>query len=226
MIACRISEATTVRSGSLVGAGQQPVEGAAGEEQRVGLVVGAVDRHADVVQQGAAGDHHLGVAVAHPVVGDHRRLDPGLDQQAQQAQGDVEDDLHVDPGVVRHPQPLGRGPGPCTTRPRTCSSALTASRKLSSLRLPRVGARTLASAIASCGGLRVGPCGSGVGTGSVIGADRREGIGHRLRDGPAQPQTGQGLEPDCAVEQRGTVVLLGLGGGGGVAGPPTDSQVP
>ena len=70
-------------------------------------MVGAVDRHADVVQQGAAGDDDLGVAVAHPVVGDHRRLDPRLDQQPQQPQGDVEDDLHVDPGVVRHPQPLG-----------------------------------------------------------------------------------------------------------------------
>ena len=44
---------------------------------------------------------------------------------------------------------------------RTCSSALTASRKLSSLRLPRVGARTLASAIASRGGLRAGPPGPG-----------------------------------------------------------------
>jgi hypothetical protein len=69
-------------------------------------MVGAVDRHADVVQQGAAGHHDLGVAVPHPVVADHRRLDTGLDQQAQQPQGDVEDDLHVDPGVVRHPQPL------------------------------------------------------------------------------------------------------------------------
>jgi hypothetical protein len=90
-----------------VGAGQQPLQGAVGEEQRVGLVVGAVDRHADVVQQSAAGDDHLGVAIPHPVVADHRRLDPGLDQQAQQPQGDVEDDLRVDPGVVRHAQPLG-----------------------------------------------------------------------------------------------------------------------
>ena len=49
---------------------------------------------------------------------------------------------------------------------RTCSSPLTASRNLSSLRLPRVGALTLASAIASSGGLRLGPCGSGAGTAS------------------------------------------------------------
>ena len=51
---------------------------------------------------------------------------------------------------------------------RTCSSSLTASRKLSSLRLPRVGARTCASAIASRGGLRCGPSGSGVGTRSSL----------------------------------------------------------
>ena len=47
---------------------------------------------------------------------------------------------------------------------RTCSSSLTASRKPSSLRLPLLGARTRASAIASFGGLRRGPSGSGVGT--------------------------------------------------------------
>ena len=46
---------------------------------------------------------------------------------------------------------------------RTCSSSLTAARKDSSLRLPLVGARTWASAIASRGGLRCGPSGSGVG---------------------------------------------------------------
>ena len=70
-------------------------------------MVGAVDRHADVVQEGAAGHHHLGVAVTHPVVGDHRRLHPGFHQQAQKAEGDVEDDLHVDPAVIRHAEPLG-----------------------------------------------------------------------------------------------------------------------
>ena len=47
---------------------------------------------------------------------------------------------------------------------RTCSSSFTAERKLSSLRLPRVGARTVASSIASASGLRVGPSGSGAGT--------------------------------------------------------------
>ncbi len=36
--------------GLAVAAGEQAIEGAAGEEQRVGLVVDTVDRHADVVQ--------------------------------------------------------------------------------------------------------------------------------------------------------------------------------
>ena len=51
---------------------------------------------------------------------------------------------------------------------RTWSSSLTASRKLSSRRLPRVGALTWASAIASRGGLRCGPSGSGAGTRSSL----------------------------------------------------------
>ena len=54
----------------------------------------------DVVEQRASRDDHLGVAVAHAVVGDERSLHPGLDQQAHQPQRDVEDDLDVDPGVV------------------------------------------------------------------------------------------------------------------------------
>jgi len=45
-----------------VGIGEEPFECAAGEEEAVGLVVGAVDRHADVMEQGAARDDHLGVA--------------------------------------------------------------------------------------------------------------------------------------------------------------------
>ena len=65
-----------------------------------------MDGHADVVQQRAGGDHDLGVAPAHPVVGDHHRLDPGLGQEPQQAQPDVEHDLDVDPGVVRHAEAL------------------------------------------------------------------------------------------------------------------------
>ena len=93
--------------GLAIGLGEQALEGAVGKEEAVGLVVGAVDRHADVVQERATGDDDLGVARRHAVVGDHGRLDPRLDQQAQQPQGDVEHDLHVDPRVVRHPQPLG-----------------------------------------------------------------------------------------------------------------------
>ena len=51
---------------------RQPV---GGQEEAERLVVGAVDRHAGVVEQAAGGDHHLGVAAAHAVVVDHRRLD-------------------------------------------------------------------------------------------------------------------------------------------------------
>ena len=51
---------------------------------------------------------------------------------------------------------------------RTSSSELTASRNASSLRLPRVGARTRASATASAGGLRAGPPGPGTATGSSL----------------------------------------------------------
>src|SRR6185312_15294466 len=100
---------------------------------------------------------------------------------------------------------------------RTCSSLLTASRKPSSLRLPRVGARTLASATASLGGLRVGPFGSGVGTASVTGRIVGKGSGappRRWRSAADGPGAGARL----GVEQSGAVVLLVLGGGGGVAG--------
>src|SRR5262245_52661732 len=88
---------------------------------------------------------------------------------------------------------------------RTCSSPLTASRKDSSLRLPRVGARTFASAIASLGGLRCGPFGSGVGTASLTAV-----IVGSTADGP-----GRGTR--VRVKQRGAVVLLGLRGSCGVA---------
>ena len=91
----------------LVDGREQLAQLALGEEEAVGLVVGAVDRHPDVVEQRSGGDDDLGVAVAHPVVGDHRRLDAALDQQPQQPQRDVEHDLDVDPGVVGHPEPLG-----------------------------------------------------------------------------------------------------------------------
>ena len=91
----------------LVAALEQVVEAVGHEEQAVCLVVGAVDRHPDVVQEGAPGDHYLGVALGHPVVGDHCRLDPRLVEESEQAQGDVENHLDVDPRVVRHPEALG-----------------------------------------------------------------------------------------------------------------------
>src|SRR3954471_11908463 len=91
---------------------------------------------------------------------------------------------------------------------RTCSSEFTASRKLSSLRLPRVGARTRASAIASFGGLRFGPSGSGAGTFSSLTRRIVEPTSafvfctpdelQRTNAGGVQPQTGQGLEPEAA----------------------------
>ena len=77
---------------------------------------------------------------------------------------------------------------------RTWSSLLTASRKLSRRRLPRVGARTWASAIASRGGLRLGPSDLVSGTASLTHRPARQSA-YAVR---CQPQTGQGLEPDCA----------------------------
>jgi hypothetical protein len=91
----------------LVDVGEEVAELALNEEQAVGLVVRAVDRQPDVVEQRPRRDHHLGVAVPHPVVDDHRRRDVGPGEQAQQAQRHVEHDLDVDPRVVGHLQPLG-----------------------------------------------------------------------------------------------------------------------
>jgi hypothetical protein len=88
--------------GLLVDIRQQLRQGVGGQEEAVLLVVGAVDRHAGVVQKAGAGDHHLGVVRAHGVVADHRRRDPAPLEQPEQAQGDVEDDLDVDPRVVGH----------------------------------------------------------------------------------------------------------------------------
>src|SRR5215207_1541973 len=135
-------------------------------------------------------------------------------------------------------------------QPRTCSSPLTASRKVSSLRLPRVGARTRASAIASAGGLRVGPPASGAGTCSSPGATGSSAmaasyacpspesgpIQRTLNSGPhrghfsAHAEFGQrpvllaadgpGAGAGGGVEERRSVVLLGLGSCGGVAAAP------
>jgi hypothetical protein len=94
-------------SGVAVDVGQQLAQLALGQKQAVGLVVGAMDRHPDVVQQRAGRNHHFSVAVAHPVITDHRRLNPALDQEPQQPQRDVDHDLHMHPGVIGHAQPLG-----------------------------------------------------------------------------------------------------------------------
>src|SRR4051794_34708888 len=93
---------------------------------------------------------------------------------------------------------------------RTCSSSFAASRKLSSLRLPRLGARTRASAIASLGGLRLGPSGSGAGTFSSL-------TGRIVEPGSALAADGPGARAGGGVEERRAVVLLGHGSGGGVA---------
>jgi hypothetical protein len=69
-------------------------------------VIDTVDRHADVMQERPARDHDLGVAIPHAMVGDHRGLDAALDEESEQPQGDVEDDLDVHPGVIRHAEPL------------------------------------------------------------------------------------------------------------------------
>ena len=107
MIACSASDDDDRPLGLLVGAGQQRPELVGGQEQAVALVVVAVDRHADAVEQAAGGDHDLGVALAHPVVGDHARRDAAAEQQACQPQPDVEHDLDVHPAVVAHPEPAG-----------------------------------------------------------------------------------------------------------------------
>ena len=60
----------------------------------------------DVVQQAAGGDHDLGVLRLHAVDAHHVGLDAAPVQQAEQPQRDVHHDLDVDPGVVRHPEPV------------------------------------------------------------------------------------------------------------------------
>jgi hypothetical protein len=83
-----------------VDVGEQAVELVGGQEQRVALVVGPVDRHADAVEERCGRDHDLRVALGHPVVGDHRRHDAPAEQQPRDAQGDVRDDLDVHPRVI------------------------------------------------------------------------------------------------------------------------------
>ncbi len=85
-------------------------------------------------------------------------------------------------------------------QPRTWSSALTASMKLSSRRLPRVGARTCASAIASRGGLRVGPLGSGAGTPS----SGEDSAATAFASASSSASTSSGVMPGIVVPARST----------------------
>ena len=61
----------------------------------------------DAVKEAAGGDHDLGVAQRHAVIGHHRRLDAAAEEQPGEAQRDVADDLDVDPGVVGHAESPG-----------------------------------------------------------------------------------------------------------------------
>ena len=85
---------------------QQPAELVGGEKQRVVLVVDAVDRHAHAMKQRGRRHHDLGVALAHAMVGDHRRGDAAAEEQPPQAQRDVGDDLDVDPRVIGEAEAL------------------------------------------------------------------------------------------------------------------------
>ena len=75
MIVCSASEGDHRPLRLVVEIGEQLPQLALGEKQAVGLVVCTVDRHAHVMEQGARGDDYLRIAPAHPVVGNHRRLD-------------------------------------------------------------------------------------------------------------------------------------------------------
>ncbi len=70
-------------------------------------MVGAMHRHAGVMEQACGRDHDLGVGDAHPVRRHHRRLDILLAQEPEQPQREVEHDPDVDPGMVGHPEAVG-----------------------------------------------------------------------------------------------------------------------
>ena len=60
----------------------------------------AVHRHPDAVRERSEDDDHLRVLALHPVVAYQRRLDAVLRQLAEELQGDVRDDLDVNPRMV------------------------------------------------------------------------------------------------------------------------------
>jgi hypothetical protein len=93
--------------GLVVGVREQRPELLGGQEEAVRLVVDAMDGHAHAVQESGRRHHDLGVASAHRVVADDRRLDAPADQQAQESQRDVDHDPDVHPRVVRHAEAVG-----------------------------------------------------------------------------------------------------------------------
>jgi len=94
--------------GILVDAVQQLAQFRLREEEAEVLVVVAVHRHPDAVEERRERDDDFRVVLRHPVVGHDRRLDPVLRQLAQQLERDVRDDLDVHPGVVVDLQPHDR----------------------------------------------------------------------------------------------------------------------
>jgi hypothetical protein len=76
-----------------------------GEEQAPVLVVAAVDRHADVVQERCEDDDDLRVVGAEAVVLLRGGFHAMLHQQPKELERDVRDDLDVHPGVVVDLQP-------------------------------------------------------------------------------------------------------------------------
>ena len=87
----------------LVDALEQRAELIGGQEQTEALMIVAVDRHPDAVEQASGRDHDLRVTLGHPVVGDNARRDAATEQQTGEPQPDVEHDLDMDPGVIGHP---------------------------------------------------------------------------------------------------------------------------
>jgi hypothetical protein len=87
---------------------KQPVDHVGRQEQAIALVVSPMDRHPDAVQQAGRSHNHLCVSFGEGEVGDNAGGHSSAKQQARQAQADVEHDLDMDPGVVRHPKPAGR----------------------------------------------------------------------------------------------------------------------
>jgi hypothetical protein len=68
----------------------------------------AVDRHPQIMEQGAEDDNQFSVFAGQVMIGNEVRPDPAFSKQSQQFQGDIGDDLNVDRPMVAHSQPLDR----------------------------------------------------------------------------------------------------------------------